>query len=233
MVWGVDFDEDIYQRGVNAGKSAAAMIDGIRINDAESMRVMMEGQFESGFCMADFNNSAPASGSEHHVAHIWEMLFHWAGKEGLLHGDAVGVAMLKSAEWYAKLRKMSKKDAKEAFKKVRIAPRKEQEAALRAALPEIAEEVIASNPIYMQLSDPEALERVKARMLEKWEAIQTCAANVPSAEQLKQWFNNLGGPSTAKELGLSDQEYTMGMEYGLYLRERFSINVIRKLFGWE
>jgi len=204
LIWGSDFDEDIYQRGVSAGESVAAVIEGIRSGDAESMQVMMEGQFEGGFCMADFNNSAPASGSEHHIAHVWEMLFHWDGKEGLFHGNAVGVAMLMSAEWYAQLRAMTVADARAALENITIPPRVEQEAALRAALPEIAEEVIASSPIYMQLSDPDTFGTVKAQMLEKWDEIQACARKVPDPDQLRERISSLGGPVTPKEIGVSE-----------------------------
>ena len=233
LIWGSDFDEDIYRRGVSAGESVAAVIEGIRSGDVESMQVMMEGQFEGGFCMADFNNSAPASGSEHHIAHVWEMLFHWDGKEGLFHGNAVGVAMLMSAEWYAQLRAMTVDDARAALENITIPPRVEQEAALRAALPEIAEEVIASSPIYMQLSDPDTFGTVKARMLEKWDEIQACARKVPDPDQLREWISSLGGPVTPEEIGVSEEQARLGKDFGLYLRERFSINIIRSLFGWD
>ena len=233
IIWGSDFDEGIYWRGVSAGQSVAAVIDGIRAGDTESMQVMMEGQFEGGFCMADFNNSAPASGSEHHIAHVWEMLFHWDGKEGLFHGNAVGVAMLMSARWYAQLRAMTREDARTALERTIIPPREEQEAALRKALPEIAEEVIASNPIYLQLSEPETFERIKTRILEQWDEIQTCANKVPDPDQLREWISSLGEPVTPQEIRVSAEETRLGKDFGLYLRERFSINIIRSLFGWE
>ena len=94
-----------------AGQQAADVVDGISTADPKSMAVMMEGQFASGFCMADFGSSAPASGGEHHIAHIWEMMFHWENKEGLYHGHAVGVAAIMCAEWYQRLRSLSREEA--------------------------------------------------------------------------------------------------------------------------
>ena len=42
----------------------------------------------------------------------------------------------------------------------------------------------------------------------------------------------LGGPVTPQELGVTEEQVEIAVEYGHYLRERFSINNIRKLFGW-
>ncbi|MCD6356178.1 MAG: iron-containing alcohol dehydrogenase [Anaerolineaceae bacterium] len=233
LVWESPFDAAIYTRGLRAGQSAAENIEGIRKMDKKSMRVMMESQFESGFCMADFNNSAPASGAEHHIAHIWEMLFHWENRKGLLHGNAVGVAAVMSAEWYQRLKTLSRADAAELLGKTEIPTRSEQTAALRKAFPYIAEAVVESKPIYLQLSDAEKFNLTKERMLEKWDAIQACAQHVPDPDTLRGWIKSLGGPTTPEEIGVSKKEAELAKEFGHYLRERFSINIIRKLFGWD
>jgi len=59
------------------------------------------------------------------------------------------------------------------------------------------------------------------------------AANVPSAEEVRAWLSALGAPVTAAQLGISEDQVKIAKDYGLYLRERFSMNIIRKLFGWE
>jgi glycerol-1-phosphate dehydrogenase [NAD(P)+] len=84
----------------------------------------------------------------------------------------------------------------------------------------------------MQLSDPQILDRVKKNILENWDEIQTIAANVPPASQFRAWLKSLGGPTTTAELDLSQKQANTAIEHGHYLRERFSINNIRKLFGW-
>jgi glycerol-1-phosphate dehydrogenase [NAD(P)+] len=228
----MDFDSDIYKRALDAAINGTKVAEGISNNEPASLRVMMEAQFASGLCMADFENSAPASGGEHHIAHIWEMMFHWAGREGLYHGNAVGVATIIEAEWYERLRELSKEDAEKLLSQVKIPSRAEQERTIRSELPEIAEELIESNPIYMQLSDPQVLERVKKNILDNWGEIQAIAANVPPASQFRAWLKSLGGPTTTAELDLSQKQAQTAIDHGHYLRERFSINNVRKLFGW-
>ena len=43
----------------------------------------------------------------------------------------------------------------------------------------------------------------------------------------------LGAPTTAAELDITAGQVETAKNFGLYLRERFSMNIIRKLFGWE
>jgi glycerol-1-phosphate dehydrogenase [NAD(P)+] len=233
IIWGSDFVPEIYESARHAAKSVSEAVEGISTHDPESMVTMMQGQFESGFSMADFGNSAPASGGEHHIAHIWEMMFHWEGREGLYHGNAVGVATIMQAEWYERLRATSKEEAQILLEKAVIPSREVQEKQLRQALPEIADELIESNPIYMQMAEIQVLERVKTNILQNWDQIQEIATLVPTADQYRNWFKKIGAPTTAQELEITEEQTRIARDYGHYLRERFSINNIRHLFGWE
>ncbi len=233
LIWDAAFDEGIYRSALHAGRSVIDVVDGIRNAEAEAMDVMMRGQFESGFCMADFGNSAPASGAEHHIAHVWEMMYHWEHKEGLFHGHAVGVAAIICAEWYRQLKALSRDDAAVLLAKTVIPTRAEQTRGLQQALPQIAEELIASDPIYIQLAEADRWEATKERIIEKWDAILEAAKHVPEPEALRDWIKSLGGPTTPEELGLSAEQVALAKEFGHYQRDRFSINIIRKLFGWN
>ncbi len=232
LIWDADFDEEIYASGLRAGQRAAEVVDGIRTADPESMIAMMEGQFASGFCMADFGNSAPASGGEHHIAHVWEMMFHWEKKEGLYHGHAVGVAAIICAEWYQRLKALSRKDAGDLLERSEIPSRSTQIDAIEKNLPRIAGELIESNPIYLQLSDPAKLKSIRERILDRWDVVQATAEVVPDPNAIRAWIKSLGGPITPQELGVTKEQVEIAINYAHYLRERFSINIIRKLFGW-
>jgi glycerol-1-phosphate dehydrogenase [NAD(P)+] len=232
LVCGADFDEAIFASAIQAAKRAADVVDGIRETDPQSMKVLMEGQFASGFCMADFGNSAPASGAEHHIAHVWEMMFQWEKREGLFHGSAVGVAAIQSAEWYQRLRTLSRSDVEALLKSTVIPSRAVQMAGLRVHLPIIADDLIESDPIYLQLSNPKKFTQVSDRILTHWDEIKTAAAHIPSPDVISGWINSLGGPVTTQELEITQAQAETAIDYGHYLRERFSINIIRTLFGW-
>jgi glycerol-1-phosphate dehydrogenase [NAD(P)+] len=233
LIWGCGFDDDIYRHALHAARQSAEALQGILRSDPESMARLMDSQFESGFCMADFANSAPASGGEHHIAHLWEMMYHWEGRDGLFHGHAVGVATIIEAEWYERLRALSRAEAESLLNKAVVPDRAAQIKAIETHVPLIAEELVHGNPIYLQMADPALLERSRQRILEHWDEIQSLAANVPSAEQVRGWLRLLGAPTTAAELDITAEQVETAKNYGLYLRERFSMNIIRKLFGWE
>ena len=232
LIWGTDFNEEIYARALRAGHLAAEVVDGIRTADPKSMAAMMEGQFASGFCMADFGDSAPASGAEHHISHIWEMMFHSEEREGLYHGHAVGVAAIMCAEWYQRLKALSRGEAEDLLKRTKIPTRSVQIAAIERNLPYIAEELIESDPIYLQLSRTSKFKHIHERILDRWDEVQAIAASVPDPDTIRAWIKSLGGPVAPQELGLTKEQVEIAVDYGHYLRERFSINIIRKLFGW-
>ncbi len=232
LIWGSDFNEVIYKSALHSASQSAGEVEGIQRADPASMAKLMDSQFESGFCMADFANSAPASGGEHHISHIWEMMFHWEGREGLYHGHAVGVATIIEAQWFEQLRALSKQDARQLLNQAVVPDKILQEKEIRQHIPQIAEELIGSNPIFIQLADPQVLERIKGRILEHWDEIQEVAAHVPGAQQIRDWLKLLGAPVTPDELGITPSQVEIAKEYGPYLRERFSMNIIRKLLGW-
>ena len=55
---------------------------------------VMDALVLSGEAMKLVGSSRPASGAEHHIAHLWEMMFLEEGKTPVLHGVKVGVAAL-------------------------------------------------------------------------------------------------------------------------------------------
>lgn len=71
--------------------------------DPGSPAVLMEGLLWVGLAMLLVGNSRPASGSEHHLAHYWEMRALWEGREPYGHGVRVGVASVLIQRIYREL----------------------------------------------------------------------------------------------------------------------------------
>ena len=69
----------------------------------EALRGLIDGLLISGFAMQAYGNSRPASGSEHQIAHVWEMEQLTVRGEPAAHGACVGIgtiAMLALYEWF-------------------------------------------------------------------------------------------------------------------------------------
>lgn len=73
---------------------------GLVERDEDAAGSLMEALILSGVAMGMVGNSRPASGSEHHLAHFWEMDALTAGREHALHGNCVGVAAVVVSSMY-------------------------------------------------------------------------------------------------------------------------------------
>ncbi|MEO6748342.1 MAG: iron-containing alcohol dehydrogenase, partial [Casimicrobiaceae bacterium] len=75
----------------------------IQSRDTEALRGLVSGLLIAGFAMQAHGNSRPASGSDHQIAHVWEMERLTVNGEPAAHGACVGigtVAMLALYEWF-------------------------------------------------------------------------------------------------------------------------------------
>ena len=88
----------------NAIRGAAESVDGLLSREPEAIRGLMEALVLSGIAMSFALVSRPASGSEHHISHFWEMRFLAEGRKPVLHGTKVGVGTVLSLKLYEKLR---------------------------------------------------------------------------------------------------------------------------------
>ena len=75
----------------------------IKDRDLEAVKAITEALALTGVAMSFVGNSRPASGSEHHLSHYWEMQFQMEGKKPILHGIKVGVGLLTVLNMYGKL----------------------------------------------------------------------------------------------------------------------------------
>jgi glycerol-1-phosphate dehydrogenase [NAD(P)+] len=233
LVWGAEFSDSIGQRVSKAANAAVDSYQGLMRHDPESFADLIQGQLESGLCMTDFGNSMPASGGEHHIAHIWEMLAHKRGLSSMYHGNAVGVATIFEAAIFEKIRQVTEEELRTILGSVRIPTHSQQEKELEAVFSGSSEQIIETNPIYWQLANQEQLDPIKLRLLKSWEDIRKIAYSIPKAEEFRYWISKMGGPISANDLGLNKDEINIGFKFGHYMRERFSVNLLRKLFKWK
>lgn len=74
--------------------------EGLASRDENSIRRLIEALILTGISMGFVGVSRPASGTEHQLAHYWEMKAIEAGREHPLHGNAVGAATVVVAALY-------------------------------------------------------------------------------------------------------------------------------------
>jgi glycerol-1-phosphate dehydrogenase [NAD(P)+] len=190
----------------------------------------MEGLIESGFCMLDFGETRPASGYEHHVSHFWEMRLLREGRHSVLHGAKVGIAVLVSGRRYDAIRRTSRAEAEARLARRILPDREEQIRGIRSAYGPMADQVIAIQAPFLDMTADD-LRGLKQNVLGHWDDILRIAATVPPAAETEGWLRKVGGPVRGSDVGLSDEEVALGLAYGHYYRNRFSVGKLSWMLG--
>lgn len=230
LFWAEPYDATIAQRSRNAAWAAVKQLDAIANAECEGVKTLMEGLIESGFCMLDFGETRPASGAEHHISHMWEMMLLREGRRSVLHGAKVGVAVIVSAQRYDVIKAMSQREAAGRLAAAALPDRDADIAAIRAAFPHMVDELVEIQAPFLNMTEAQ-FAALKARVLENWDAVQQIAATVPSAAEVIGWLRRIGGATTAAEITLSDAEFELGVRCGHFYRNRFSVAKLSRMLG--
>ena len=188
--------------------------------DANAIQTLMEALVGVGIAMAYVGNSRPASGSEHHMSHFFEVTGILNGEEYFMHG----IDVVYSAVYTQKLREaliaMDKPTPRAQLTKA------EWEQKIRAIYTEAAEGVIA---LQNKLGWYE--RNLQPVYDTKWEEIKTVLKEVPSSEELIGYLKSVG-------LDIADFEKLYGTEkiedailYAKDLKDRFSVLWVNYFIG--
>jgi len=93
-----------------------------------------------------------------------------------------------------------------------------------------AEQIIAYHQDFLGLT-PAAHRALCERVLAAWDAIREVAAQVPAPAELSGYLRTVGGPTTADELGVGEEEAARAERYAHYLRPRFTVLKLARLLG--
>jgi glycerol-1-phosphate dehydrogenase [NAD(P)+] len=222
LLWDTAYDEAIAERIKRALRHCAEHAEEIGKATTEGVHYVMEGLLETGFCIRDFGTSQPASGSEHHLSHYWEMKRLREKKHALLHGAKVGLGALLIAEIYQHLRQMDQQQVKELLEATPRYDRQEEIGKIKRAFDEITEQNLQSQYDFLCESE-RRFEQLRRRIITDWEKIQKIAESVPTPESIRRLLKQVRGPSTFTELGLSQEEVSLALCNAHYLRANFTV----------
>lgn len=230
LVWNEPFDSAIADRMAKTAQITAANAKEIGSGSEAGVKVLLEQLIESGYVMLDFGNSRPASGTEHHYSHLWEMKLLQEGRHGILHGAKTGFATTLGAKMYQTVRSMSRNEAADRLEASNLPNRQAELAQIHNVYGKLADEVIATHKGFVNMTEPQ-YDQLKHNILKHWQEIQEIAAFVPSPEDLTEMLKTVGGPTSLKELGLSEEEYQLADDNAHYLRERFTVRKLMRVLG--
>lgn len=202
LIAGEELDYNI----IKMEEDALDKLMNIDVNDENYKLTVMEGLTLSGMAIQMFGNSRPASGSEHHLSHLWEM--HCINDEtSALHGEKVGVATLMVLEKYKSL------------KEIIYRPKSFTREYLEPTFGELTDGIIDENT-------PTSLNDVSQKNIDKnIDKIFNLIKELPDVDKLESYYDKIGALTTLKELNLPDDDEFIkkSFEFAPYVRNRLTL----------
>lgn len=228
LLYDEPYSEKIAQSMRESVDRTVDVIDSIASASCEGITRLMDGLVGAGFGMLEFGDSRPASGSEHHIGHYWEMKLIIENRPALLHGAEVGVATVLAAKRFARLRQISRVEAAGLLEKRQMPSVDQMLSEIQQGYGPVADRIQAIQAPLLNMP-PSAFTLLKSRIIDSWDQIQEAASRVPTPEKIEAWLSAVGGPTTPSMLKLSEEETRLALNTAHYLRDRFTIN---RLFFW-
>jgi len=74
-------------------------------------------------------------------------------------------------------------------------------------------------------------DALRKHIVDRWDEVLRIASTTPPASEIESWLGQTGGATTPEALGLSAEEYEMGLRAGHYYRARFTIKKLAHILG--
>ncbi len=230
LLWDEEYSSEIAQRTRDNLMKCVQLIPTMEDDWNEYIHALIAALIDVGICMLLVGNSRPASGSEHHCSHYWELKHLREGRPDVSHGMKVGFAATLIAKKYEELRKIHINNAKTMLLKNKPIRREKEIEIIRSAYGQIADQIIHIQEKYLFISQ-NSYDQLCEKIIEKWDAIQQIASSVPSSNEIKNLLRQVGVPTNPRDLHITDLEVEEALQYSHYLRGNFTILKLFKLMG--
>ena len=206
------FCQYIYDLTFDMLKKTLELADGLVQRDEESVKVLMEALVGVGIAMSFAGNSRPASGSEHHLSHYFEITGIVTDTEYLTHGIDVAYSTVKTAEIREAL--LSRQWPAVSYRQ----ERSEYEAAMKAVYHEVAEGCIALQDKVGHY----AADRMPI-YLAKEEEIRAILAEHPKASEIEAMLTAVGMSMDEFYKIYDTEKIEKALVYAKDLKDRYTV----------
>ena len=194
-----------------------SMADRVTQNDEETAGEIFKSLLMTGIGMSFMQNSRPASGSEHVIAHLLECVQLRDGIIPNYHGEDVGVFTLLMLKYYNAL-----------AQKQTITAKKENVnwADVYSFYGEMADDV-------KKLNEPKTVtDEVDPKVLQdKWQEIREIIQSVPSYDEVYSAMKKAGCKLTVEDIGKSQELVNSCIKYSPYMRYRLTVLRLRDMIA--
>ena len=223
VVNGEYFCQDIYDMTMDMVHKTLALADGLVRRDEESIKVLMEALIIVGIAMSFAGSSRPASGSEHHLSHFFEITGIVHNEEYFPHGIDVAYSTIVTAALRDELL------AKE-WPSVQYRPTREAyEATLKEIYGSVADGCIAlQDKVGLYRKDMVSIYKAKET------EIRAVLAEMPKAAEIEKMLAAVGMDRAEFHKLYSGKKIADAIAYAKELKDRYTVLwLYYDLFGGE
>ncbi|MCL2662815.1 MAG: iron-containing alcohol dehydrogenase [Oscillospiraceae bacterium] len=190
------------------------------------IKSVTEGLILSGIAMSLYGDSRPASGTEHHLAHFWEMRMIAEGVKPALHGIKVGIATIAGLVMWKELLALLSDSTFETFGSFeRFGCVDNADKCASNYSEEIHRLYGRSAENILKTKNPGlSIDHIKANL----KSIIDIAKSLPSPEEVAAMLTSVAAPVRHSKISLSDDTLRDSI---IYARDRKKIYTIMQLLG--
>lgn len=212
VVNGEYFCQYLYDLTFEQVERTLALADGLVKREEQSIKTLMEALVTVGILMSFAGSSRPASGSEHHLSHFFEITGILEGKEYFAHGIDVAYSTVITAA-------LRERIAAEPFAAQAYRPAAEQyEQTMNAVYGTIARDCME----LQQRADNYSTRRT-AVYLEREEEIRAILREMPRASQIEEMLSRVGLAMCEFYKLYGEEKINRAILYAKELKDRYTV----------
>ncbi len=220
LINGEYYCEEIASLVRSSLKKCVDNADGLLNRDESAVKAVFEGLIICGAAMKFAGLSRPASGIEHYLSHIWDMLGVEFGTSVEFHGIQCAVGTLIATKLYEKIKNITP-DRQKALAYAESFNFPEWSEKLRGFLGKGAESMIALEA-KEQKYNPQSHEKRIGLIIEKWnEILKIIEEELPAISELEKLLDKVGLPKTMEEIGIDDTLLPMTFKSAKDIRDKY------------
>lgn len=211
-----DFVEALVRDSLELVVKAAVRLEE---RDKEAVSSLTEALILSGIAMSYIGNSRPASGSEHHLSHFWELSFLQDNLPGALHGTKVGIGTIVALKLYDRI-----KNSLDKVETLEIANFDEElwGENIKRVYGFAADDVIALEEKVHKNSNEEVMAR-RQIIKERKADIISLIDKLPQVNEICQILKSIDAPYLPEQVDISMQLFKNSIVYAKELRNRYGL----------
>ncbi len=195
--------------------------EGISRSDPEALEVLFRALMLSSFSLLIAGTSAPGSGAEHLVSHLWDTLALTRGEDARLHGIQVGIGTVLSSRLYRRLETIDPDGLDAGALAARYRERGQLEPELRRFFGPVADRVLEE---FSKKCPPREEKREQLEtIVRRWpEFMEEARSAVQAPEVLVDILQRVGAPSSPEDIGIPDELLRETIIHAREIRGRYT-----------